>query len=411
MSNILFYVIVGILIFDFILEQFLDYLNATKRNSPLPEIVKNIFPEDKYQKSKEYDKANYKFSIINSSFDFLLVLSFLYISGFAIVDQFARIYSSNPIVIALIFFGIILLVSDIIHIPFSIYDTFVIEEKFGFNKTTPKTFIFDKIKGWAIMILIGGLLLSVIVWFYYYSGTYFWVFAWILSVAFMLFMLMFYTSIFVPLFNKLKPLEEGELKNAIQEFCNKVDFKLKDVYIIDGSKRSSKANAFFSGIGKKKKIVLYDTLIEKLSIEEIVAVLAHEIGHYKKKHTLMSFINSIIQTGVTLFILFRSVGNPDFSKALGSEIYGFHLGLITFGFLYSPISTVIGLFSNMLSRYNEYAADNYVAIYYKGEHLINALIKLSANNLSNLTPHPLYVFFNYSHPTLLQRITNINRIK
>ncbi|HAN19817.1 MAG: peptidase M48 [Bacteroidetes bacterium GWC2_33_15] len=409
MYNIVFIIIVGILIFDFLFEQFLEYLNAKNRNLLLPEVLKNIYPQDKYQESIKYDKANYRFSIINSSFDFILILLFLFISGFAVIDQFARLYSSNPIIIALLFFGIILFASDIIHIPFSIYDTFVIEEKFGFNKTTLKTFILDKIKGWILMVVIGGGLLALIVWFYYYTHELFWIYAWILAVSFMFIMILFYTSLIVPLFNKLKPLEEGDLKSTIQEFCNQVNFQLKDVYIIDGSKRSTKANAFFSGLGKKKKIVLYDTLIEKLSKEEIVAVLAHEIGHYKKKHTLISFINSTIQTGITLYILSLFIGIPEFSKVLGSDIHSFHLGLVTFGFLYSPISTVVGLFSNMFSRYNEYEADKYAFINYEGKHLINALIKLSATNLSNLTPHPFYVFVNYSHPTLLQRIKNIEK--
>lgn len=410
MHQVIFYFIIGILIFDYALDRFLDYLNATKRSSKLPEELKGIYDEDKYQKSQEYDKANHKFSILTSSFNLLLILVFLYFSGFAFVDHIARSVTANPILIALLFFGIILFASDILHIPFDVYDTFVIEEKFGFNKTTIKTYILDKVKGWFIGAIIGGGLLALIIWFYNKVGDSFWIYAWIAVSIFMIFMTMFYTSLIVPLFNKLKPLEEGELKHEITSFCNKAGFQLDNVYVMDGSKRSTKANAYFSGLGKKKKIVLFDTLVEKLSKEEITAVLAHEIGHYKKKHTLVSVITSIIQTGLTLYILSLFVGNPALSKALGSDIPGFHLGLITFGFLYSPISTIIGLFMNMVSRKNEYAADQFASEKYKGIYLQNALKELSVNNLSNLTPHPAYVFFNYSHPPLLQRLKHIDKL-
>ena len=410
MNQTIFYIIIGILLFDYLLEQFLDYLNATRRSSELPEELKGIYDKEKYKKSIEYDRVNHKFSFIISSFNLVLILLFLFFSGFAIIDDIARSYSSNSIVVALIFFGILMFASDIIHIPFSLYDTFVIEEKFGFNKTTVKTFIFDKIKGWIIAAILGGGLIALIVWFYNTVGQYFWIYAWIAIGIFMILITMFYTSIIVPLFNKLKPLEQGELKDEITTFCNQVQFKLENVFVIDGSKRSSKANAYFSGLGKKKKIVLFDTLIEKLSNKEIVAVLAHEIGHYKKKHTLISIFSSIIQTGLTLYILSLFVGNPLLSKALGSDIPGFHLGLITFGFLYSPISMIIGLFINIFSRRNEYAADQFAAENYNGEYLQSALKNLSVNNLSNLTPHPLYVFFNYSHPTLLQRVRFIEKL-
>ncbi|MCG8410895.1 MAG: M48 family metallopeptidase [Bacteroidales bacterium] len=409
MEQIIFYTIIGILIFDYCLEQFLDYLNSTKRSSELPAALKGIYDDEKYKKSQDYDKVNHKFSILTSSFSLILILGFLYYSGFAFVDQIARTFTSNPILIALIFFGIILFASDILNMPFSIYGTFVIEQKFGFNKTTPKLFVFDKIKSWILSAIIGGGILALITWFYLKAGSYFWVYAWIAVSIFMLFMTMFYTSLIVPLFNKLKPLEEGELKEEITKFCEKVDYNLENVYVIDGSKRSTKANAYFSGLGKKKKIVLFDTLIEKLNKEEITAVLAHEIGHYKKKHTLVSVITSIIQMGITLFILSLFVGNPILSKALGSDIPSFHLGLITFGFLYGPISTVIGIFMNIISRKNEYTADQYASVNYKGIHLADALKKLSVSNLSNLTPHPWYVFFHYSHPTLLQRLNFIRK--
>jgi len=410
MHQTVLYIIIGLLVFDYLFEQSLDYLNSTKRSPVLPKELVGIYDEDKYKKSQDYDRINYHFSIFTSSFNLILILVFLYYSGFAIVDEFARLHSSNSIIIALIFFAIILIASDIIQIPFSLYVTFWIEEKFGFNKTTIKTFVLDKIKGWFIGGIIGGIILSIILWFYIKIGSNFWIYAWGIISLFMVFMTMFYTLLIVPLFNKLKTLEEGDLKNEIISFCTKAEFKLENVFVMDGSKRSTKGNAYFSGLGKRKKIVLFDTLIEKLSKEEIIAVLAHEIGHYKKKHTLTTILISIIQTGLTLYILSFFVGNPILSKVLGSDNPSFHLGLITFGFLYSPISMVLGLFMNIISRKNEYAADQYATENYNGQYLQNALKKLSVDSLSNLTPHPLYVFFNYSHPTLLQRTKFIEKI-
>ncbi len=410
MHQIIFYLIIAFLLFDYVIEQILDYLNSTRRNSKLPEKLKGIYSEEKYAKSQKYNKINQRFGFLTSTFNLLLILGFLYFKGFAFVDNIARSISDNSIVISLLFFGIIMFASDIINIPFSIYQTFVIEDKFGFNKTTPKTFILDKIKGWVIAAIIGGGILSLIVWFYQLTADMFWIYTWLLISVFMIFMTMFYTSLIVPLFNKLKPLEDGELKKSIFNFCKKTDYTLDNIFIIDGSKRSTKANAYFSGLGKKKKIILFDTLLDKLTHNEITAVLAHEIGHYKKKHTLVSIILSILQTGITLYILSLLVGNPALSEALGAEQTGFHLGLVAFGLLYSPISTILGLGMNIFSRKNEYEADKFAGEYLDPNSLIDALKKLSVNNLSNLTPHPLYVFFNYSHPPLLKRIEALDKI-
>jgi STE24 endopeptidase len=232
----------------------------------------------------------------------------------------------------------------------------------------------------------------------------FWIYAWLLAITFTIFMAMFYSSLIVPLFNKQTPLEEGELRDAIKRFTDKVGFKLVNVFVIDGSKRSTKSNAYFTGLGPKKRIVLYDTLINDLSTEEIVAVLAHEIGHYKKRHIYLGLLIGIIQTGLTLFIFSLLISNSSLSAALGGDQPSFHLGLIAFGILYSPISLLTGIMLHQISRHNEYAADRYVKENGDAEALISALKKLSSKNLSNLTPHPAYVFFHYSHPTLLQRI-------
>jgi len=402
-----FYIIIAILIFDFLLERLLNYLNSTRWSNELPKELHGIYDVDQYKKSQDYYFENQKLGLITSILTFLILLFLLFFGGFSKVDGWARLLSGNSIFIAILFFGILGFTMDIISTPFSLYDTFVIEEKYGFNKTTLKTFFLDKIKGWFLASIIGGGLLALVVWFYEQTTNMFWIYTWILVSVFMIFMTMFYSTLIVPIFNKQTPLEEGGLRNAIQELCKKVDFKLDNLYVIDGSKRSTKANAYFSGLGAKKRIVLFDTLIEDLTQNEILAVLAHEIGHYKKKHTRTGIIISILQTGLTLFILSLFIGNPKLSGALGSGIPSFHLGLIAFGILYSPISTIIGLGMNSFSRKNEFQADNFAKFNFSGEDLSSALKKLSVKNLSNLTPHPAFVFFHYSHPPLLERLKKL----
>lgn len=406
-STTLFYIIIGIIIVNFIIDKVLGTLNAKHFNDALPSELKDVYDADEYKKSQAYKATNHQFSNITSTFSLVLTLAFFLLDGFEYVDNIARSNSSNHIVIALIFFGFIMFASDIITTPFAYYKTFVIEEKFGFNKTTVKTFIFDKIKGWFMLAIIGGSILAIIIWFYEATGTHFWLYAWILVTAFSVFMNMFYSKLIVPLFNKQTPLEEGELRNKIADYAKTVGFKLNKIFVIDGSKRSTKANAYFSGFGSEKRVTLYDTLIKDLDDQEIVAVLAHEVGHYKRKHIIFNLFASILLTGLTLYILSLFISNPILSNALGVDIASFHIGLIAFGLLYSPISEITGLIMNVMSRKFEYQADNYAKDTYAGEPLITSLKKLSKNSLSNLTPHPAYVFMHYSHPTLLERIKNL----
>lgn len=404
MYSPIFYVIIIIIVLDYLLDRYLAFLNAKARSSQLPDELKGIYDDEKYLKSIAYDKENAKFEIFTSTFNFVIILIMLFAGGFAYIDAIAGSFTADPIFKAIIFFAIIGIASDILHLPFSIYDTFVIEHKFGFNKTTPGIFILDKLKGYLLTILIGFPIFYAILWFYYKTGNMFWIYAWGITSVITVFFTMFYSNLIVPLFNKQEPLEEGELKTEIHSFAAKVGFKLNNIFKMDGSKRSTKANAYFTGLGAKKRIVLFDTLIEKLSTKEIVAVLAHEIGHYKRKHTLQGIIISLLQMGVTFFLLSFFLKFDALSQALGAEKASFHLGIIAFGILYNPISLIVGLVMNKLSRRNEYEADAYVKENFESESLIEALKKLSVNNLSNLTPHPLYVFFHYSHPTLLQRI-------
>lgn len=373
----------------------------------LPDELKDVYDDEEYRKSQLYKKENTRFSLYSSTFSLVIMVVAILLGLFGLLDSYLSDRIESYYLLVLLFFGILMFVSDLLSTPFDLWDTFKIEEKYGFNKTTPRTFIFDKLKGWLLMIIIGGGILLLITWLYNVTGRYFWLMAWGAITLFSLIMNMFYSNLIVPLFNKQTPLEEGELRDAIESFASKVGYDLKNIYVIDGSKRSSKANAYFTGLGPKKRIVLYDTLINDLTTEEIVAVLAHEIGHYKKKHSLSGMILGIIQTGIMLYLFSLFVAIPELSQALGGETASFHIGLIAFAILYTPLSMLLGIFVNLFSRKNEYQADAYAAKQYGAKPLISGLKKLSKNSLSNLTPHPLYVFFHYSHPPLLQRIAKM----
>ncbi|MGB5461359.1 MAG: M48 family metallopeptidase [Eudoraea sp.] len=406
-SSFLFYSIIAIIVLQVLMETVLDYLNSRKFQDPIPEELKDVFDNKEYLKSQAYKKDNYNFGILSSTFSIILTLGFLIFGGFEWIDLLARNITENSILMALLFFGIIMIGSDIITTPFSYYQTFVIEEKYGFNKSTRKLFFIDKIKGWLMMAILGGGMLSMVIWFFQLAGNNFWIYALGLIAIFTVFMNLFYSRLIVPLFNKQIPLEEGSLKSKIENYAGKVGFKLQNIFVIDGSKRSTKANAYFAGFGKEKRVTLYDTLIKDLEEEEIVAVLAHEVGHYKRHHIIINLIISILLTGVTLFILSFFINNPEFSYAIGVSEPSFHAALICFGILYSPISEITGLVMNILSRKFEFEADDYAKNTYKALPLINSLKKLSKNNLSNLTPHSAYVFMHYSHPPLIQRIRNL----
>ncbi|MGO4913571.1 M48 family metallopeptidase [Leeuwenhoekiella sp. W20_SRS_FM14] len=407
--TLVFYIIIAFIIISFLIDQGLDWLNARHFDDPVPAELADVYDLETYRKSQSYKKANARFSALTSGFMLLITLAFFVIDGFAHIDKIARSFSNNEIVVGLIFFGIIMLGSDLLTTPFSYYKTFIIEERFGFNKSTPALFFADKLKGWIMTILVGGGLLALIIWFYQISGSHFWLYAWIVFALFALVMNMFYAKLIVPLFNKQKPLEQGSLRNHIEAYSATVGFKLDNIFVIDGSKRSTKANAYFSGFGSEKRITLYDTLVNDLEEEEIVAVLAHEVGHYKKNHIIINLVTSILLTGFTLWLLGVFISQPLFSEALGVSKPSFHVNLIAFGILYTPISGVTGFLMSLLSRKFEYQADDFAKDTFSAAPLISSLKKLSRNSLSNLTPHPLYVKFQYSHPTLLQRYRNLSK--
>jgi STE24 endopeptidase len=407
-NNILL-VIVAITLVSYVFDQILDWVNIRSQRVDIPPEVSAFYETDKYLKSLAYHREVTRFSFLTSALSFILSMGMLVTGGFGWVDSVLRTFVTNETLLAIGFFGVLMLASDLLTIPFQWYSTFVIEAKYGFNNTTARTFVLDKLKGYVLTALIGGGLLTLLIFLVGTIGSSFWIWFSAVAAAFILFVNMFYTSLILPLFNKLTPLPDGDLKDAINTFARKVNFPLDSIFVIDGSKRSKKANAFFSGIGKKKKIVLYDTLIANHTTEELVAVLAHEVGHFKKKHIVWGYLLSIAQIVFTLFVLSRMIYAENVSLALGGSQLAFHLNLLAFGILFSPISGITGLFLKMYSRKNEFEADAYARDTYEGKALSQALKRLSVDNLSDLYPHPWYVFFHYSHPPLLDRLEALQR--
>lgn len=409
MPTLLTFIMLLLIVADFIFEEILDQKNHKRWKLPIPRELNDLYHQDEYEKAQHYHVDKRKVSKLSSYLQLAITLIILYFCLFGKLQNWISTITENPYYQAFLFFGIYGSIQFIIGLPFSYYNTFTIEEKYGFNKTTIKTFFLDIFKSTIVGTLIGGALLSAIIAFYHWQPQHFWIYAWILFAVFSIFMAMFYTSLLVPLFNKLSPLEEGELKQALQELGQKTGFPLHEVYVIDGSKRSTKANAYFSGFGPKKTIVLYDTLIDQMTTHEVVAVMAHEIGHYKHQHVYQSLIISLIQMGIMLWMLSLCIHLPAIHEALGSQQMAFHIGLIAFSLLYSPVGMITSLLMNMLSRKNEYEADAYAKKWSDASSLISGLKKLHKDSLSNINPHPAYVFVHYSHPTLLQRIQSLNK--
>ena len=409
-SEIIFFIIVVFLCLDFVLERVLESLNSKHMSPVLPDSLKGIYEEKEYSRFQSYKRENGRLDSWSSGGGFVVMIVFLVAGGFGWYNSWVVSLTDSVVWQTILFVVGLSVVSSVLDIPFDYYATFRIEEKYGFNKTTRRVYWLDTVKELFLSLVLGGVLLALVVWFYTWAGTYFWLYPWGAVTLFSVFMAMFYSQLIVPLFNKQTPLQEGSLRDKIQAFAGKVGFKLDNIYVIDGSKRSTKANAYFTGLGPKKRVVLYDTLIDELTEEEIVAVLAHEVGHYKKRHTLRSMVVSVIQMGVLFWLFSLCVNNVALSEALGGDRVYFQLGLIAFAILYSPVNLILGIGMNVWSRSNEYEADAFAARYYEGDYLVSGLKKISVKSLSNLTPHPLYEYVYYSHPSLLKRIDAIKRI-
>lgn len=398
-------IILVIISLDYLFNLILGLLNYNSFDRSIPKNLKGIYDEKEYINSQEYNKSNFRFGLFTSTINFLALFCIFKFGLLGVLDSLLRNYSpENEISLSLLFFAFVFFINDIISIPFQLYKIFVIEEKFGFNKMNLQTFIVDKFKSYILVLILGGILLCILLILIMLYRSNFWIYFWIVISLFTVFINMFYTSLIVPLFNKLIPLESGELRNKISNYAKKVNFPLTNIFVINGSKRSSKANAYFSGLGRAKKIVLFDTLIKNHTDDELVSVLAHEVGHYKKNHVYLNLIISIIISGIMLFILSKFLFNSQVSYALGGSISFRHFEIFAFSIIYTPISTFLGILMNIKSRKNEFEADNYACKTFNKESLITALKKLSKDNLTNLTPHPFYVFINYSHPPLHTRI-------
>jgi STE24 endopeptidase len=390
---------------DFILNLAADRLNLKHLRSELPRAFEGVYEPERYRKSQQYLKVNTQFGWVTSAFNLCLILVFWFAGGFPLLDKWVRTFELGPVPSGLIYIGVLVLLKAVLSLPFSVYATFIIEERFGFNKTTWQTYVMDLLKGLILALLLGTPLLAAILVFFQYAGPSAWWYCWIGVTLYMLVVQFIAPTWIMPLFNKFNPLEEGELKSAILAYANAINFPLENVYQMDGSRRSTKSNAFFTGFGKHKRIVLFDTLIQQHTVNELVAVLAHEMGHYKKKHIRQALILGILQTGLMLFLLSHFIAYQGLFDAFYMAQQSVYAGILFFAMLYAPLDFFVGILMQILSRKNETAADKFAAETTKDPgSMVAALKKLSVDNLSNLTPHPFYVFLNYSHPPVLQRI-------
>lgn len=403
------YLLLGILIFGFLMPKILEYLQVSMPQQPVPPVLAEYLTEAKLVEAKSYQKDNFKFKLITSSFTFLLTFLFITQGWFGAIDSWIGGLGFSPFLNSLLFFGLVFIASDILSLPFDYYSTFVIEEKYGFNKTTLATFFSDKLIAYLLSLLVGGGLLLVFLWLIHTMGPDFWWQFWIIASVFMVLVNVGYTAWIIPLFNTLTPLAEGEVRDKLLQYAAKVNFSVKHIFVMDGSRRSAKANAFFSGFGKQKKVVLYDTLLEQHPPEELVAVLAHEIGHYKKKHLKWGMLVSVVEVGLLLFLLGQVVFSETMSLALGGSTLSVPLNIIGFTMLFAPLSMVMGIGMNWLSRKHEFEADAYAKETFGGKPLAEALKTLSVKSLSTIHPHPWYVFVNYSHPPLLERLERLEQ--
>jgi len=410
--NIFSYIIIFALLLNYLLDTVAHILNLRALKDEPPPGLAGIYEPEGYRKSQAYTRSRTRFGFVTGSLDLILLLAFWFTGGFNLLDQLVRSWGFGVIPNGLLYTGIIVIAYEVITIPFSIYSTFVIEERFGFNRTTPHVFITDMLKALLITVLLGGLLLAGILALFEYAGNLAWLYCWIIAVIYMVVMQFIAPVWIMPLFNKFILMESGELRDAIQDYARSAGYETSRVFVMDGSKRSTKSNAFFTGYGRTKRIALFDTLIDKHTIPELVAIIAHEVGHYRKRHIIQGMVISIVHMGLIFYLLSVFLGSPGLYRAFYMEQVSVYTGMLFAGMLLVPVETLLSIGLNVLSRKNEYQADRFAAeTVGEPSSIIEALKKLSADNLSNLTPHPFYVFLNYSHPPLLQRVESINTIK
>jgi len=403
--NIYLWIIVAALLLEFFLRTLSKFLDLKNLSTELPEEFKGYYSQDEYARSQQYLSENTRFSYIVSSVNLIIILLVIYLGLFNNIDLWVRGLGFSPIITGLLFFGFLFIIQDIISTPFSLYSTFIIEEKFGFNKTSPKTYIIDKIKGYFILTILGGIILSALLYFFETFGTLAWLYAWVVISGFLILIQPLFTLIIAPMFNKFTPLEDGELKQRITDYADKNNFPISRIDVMDGSRRSSKSNAYFSGLGKNKRIALFDTLIEKHSIEELLSIIAHEVGHFKHRHNIKGIVLGVIQSGLMFFLLSIFLNNPNLFAAFNMQNLSVYVSLLLFSLLYSPVDLIMSFISNNISRKHEFEADAFAKKSIgTEENLIEGLKKLTVTNLGNLSPHFFTVWLNYSHPPVLDRI-------
>ena len=410
MLNVYFFFVLTAVVSIYLLDLIGSFLNLSALRPDLPDEFSDICNGEEYARSQEYTREETWFAVIVDSFDVIVLLAFWWVGGFAWLDGLVRGFAEDSILRGLLFIGVLCLTARILSLPFQIYSTFVIEEKYGFNRMTWRTFVADLTRALLLSLLLGIPLLALVLFLFEFFDGLAWVYGWVAVSGFSLLLTYLAPQLILPLFHKFTQLEEGELKDSIRTMAEKCEFPLKEVYKIDGSRRSTKANAFFTGLGRNRRIALFDTLIENHSVRELVAVLAHEIGHYRKKHITQSVVLGVLQTGILFFLLGLFLNNRGLFDAFAVEEMSIYGSLVLFFLLFQPVSRLLGFGMMIFSRRNEYEADAYAAeVTGHPEDLISGLKRLSKENLANLTPHPFFVFMNYSHPPTLKRIQALAR--
>lgn len=410
MANILYWTIIVIVVAEFAFDCVLRYLNIKASKQPIPKELEGLYDEETYKKQQAYTGERRRVSLLGSVLNTCITLGIFAFGGFALFDGWVREVTSYPVLMAILYMLIFNVIGMIVDVPFSYYNTFTIETKYGFNRMTKKLFWTDLLKGTALSIVITSIIIGAVVWIYGMIPQWFWLVAWAVIGCFQLFMQYIYTDFIVPMFNKLSPLEDGELRSAIEDFAKKTNFSLENIYMQDSSKRSTHGNAYFSGWGKRKKVVIYDTLTEQLSTEQIVAVLAHEIGHQKHGHMTKMVVMMLSMMLLTLWLFSLVIDSKDVAMAAGCEMPSFHINIMVFSMLFTPISMLTDMFTAIISRRNEWEADEFARVHGQGKGISEALKKMSKHSLANLTPHPLVVFMEYSHPTLLDRVKHLENL-